>query len=192
MIDPSDVTKYDRTEAELEEWLLFCIVAAGKTAKTQARLLEGFLTSLRENYGSDITTPFQLIYNADSVGCLRSEIEKSRLGQYNRLEKSFRKTTDFIGKMKTITRDELETIPGVGPKTSRFYLLHSRPGLQMAVLDTHILHYMRDNGLTTLTITPDKKKYDSIEQIFLNHAKTINKTVADLDLEIWKKYSGNV
>ena len=48
MIDPSDVTKYDRTEEELEEWLLFCIVAAGKTAKTQARLLENFLTSLRD------------------------------------------------------------------------------------------------------------------------------------------------
>lgn len=192
MIDPSDVTKYDRTEAELEEWLLFCIVAAGKTAKTQARLLDNFLTSLRENYGSEKTTPFQLIYNADNVWCLRSEIEKSRLGQYNRLEKSFRKAAEFIGKMKTITREELETIPGIGPKTSRFYLLHSRPNQQMAVLDTHILHYMRDNGLTSLTVTPDKKKYLQVEEVFLNHARSINKTIADLDLEIWKKYSGNV
>jgi hypothetical protein len=123
MIDPTKVTNYDRTEAELEEFLLFCIAVAGKTAKTQARLLDNFLTSLRSNYGSNITTPFQLIYNADNVGCLRSEIEKSRLGQYNRLEKSFRKTHDFIGKLKTITIDELETIPGIGQKTSRFYLL---------------------------------------------------------------------
>ena len=192
MIDPAKVTNYDRTEAELEEFLLFCITVAGKTAKTQARLLDNFLTSLRSNYGSDITTPFQLIYNADNVGCLRSEIEKSRLGQYNRLEKSFRKTHDFIGKLKTITIDELETIPGVGPKTSRFYLLHSRPNQEMAVLDTHILHYMRDNGLTTFTVTPDKKRYSSVEQAFLNHAKTINKSIADLDLEIWKTYSGNV
>lgn len=191
MIDPTDVTKYDRTEAELEEWLLFCIVAAGKTAKTQAKLLNNFLTSLRENYGSEETTPFQLIWNADNVGALRSEIEKSRLGQYNRLEKSFRKTHDFIGKMKSITIEELETIPGVGPKTSRFYLLHSRQNQNYAVLDTHILHYMRDNGLTTLKVTPSGNTYKQTEQTFLNHANSINKTLADLDLEIWVKYSGS-
>lgn len=196
MIDPTDVTKYDRTEAELEEWLLFCIVAAGKTAKTQARLLEGFLKNLRELSknltGKSGQSPFQLIYNADSIGSLRSEIEKSRLGQYNRLERSFRKTHDFINKMKTITRDELETIPGVGPKTSRFYLLHSRPNQICAVLDTHVLHYMRDNQLTTLTTTPSGKQYLLTEQAFLTHAQTINKSLADLDLDIWKKYSGNV
>lgn len=195
MIDPSDVTKFDRTEEQLEEWLLFCIVAAGKTAKTQAKLLENFLTSLKAISktltGTDNQSPFKLIYNADSIGVLKDELIKSRLGQFNRLEKSFRKTHDFIGKMKSITKDELETIPGVGPKTSRFFLLHSRPDLKLAVLDTHILHYMRDNSLTTLTITPDKKKYDAVEQIFLKHAASINKTVADLDLEIWKKYSKN-
>lgn len=195
MIDPSDVTKYDRTEEELEEWLLFCIVAAGKTAKTQARLLENFLTSLRDISksltGATGQSPFKLIYNADSIGVLKDELIKSRLGQYNRLEKSFRKTHDFIGKLKTITIDELETIPGVGPKTSRFFLLHSRQNQNYAVLDTHILHYMRDNGLTSFTITPDKKRYASVEQQFLNHAKAINKTLADLDLEIWKTYSGN-
>jgi thermostable 8-oxoguanine DNA glycosylase len=51
---------------------------------------------------------------------------------------------------------------------------------------------MRDNGLTTFTVTPDKKRYSLVEQAFLNHAKTINKSIADLDLEIWKTYSGNV
>lgn len=195
MIDPTDVTKYDRTEAELEEWLLFCIVAAGKTAKTQARLLDGFLTNLRnlskELTGKSNQSPFQLIWNADSIGALRSEIEKSRLGQYNRLEKSFRKTHDFLNKMKTISIDELETIPGVGPKTARFYLLHSRQNQNYAVLDTHILHYMRDNGLTALKVTPSGKVYAQTEQLFLNHAKSINKTLADLDLEIWTKYSKN-
>lgn len=190
-VDPNKVTIFNRSESELELFLLFCIVVAGKTAKTQAKLLNNFLTSLRENYGSEETTPFKLIYNADSIGVLKDELIKSRLGQYNRLEKSFRKTHDFIGKLKTITIDELETIPGVGPKTSRFFLLHSRQNQNYAVLDTHILHYMRDNGLTSFTITPDKKRYASVEQQFLNHAKAINKTLADLDLEIWKTYSGN-
>ena len=195
-VDPNKVTDFNRSESDLELFLLFCIVVAGKTAKTQAKLLEGFLTNLRDISkaltGKTGQSPFKLIYNADSIGALRDELIRSRLGQFNRLEKSFRKTHDFLGKMKTITREELETIPGIGPKTSRFYLLHSRPNQRMAVLDTHILHYMRDNGLTTLTITPDKKKYGPVEEAFLNHAKSINKTIADLDLEIWKKYSGNV
>lgn len=190
-VDPNKVTDFNRSECELELFLLFCIVVAGKTAKTQARLLDNFLASLRSNYGSEKTSPFQLIWNADNVGCLRSEIEKSRLGQYNRLEKSFRKTHDFIGKLKTITIDELETIPGVGPKTSRFFLLHSRENQNYAVLDTHILHYMRDNGLTSLKVTPGGNVYRQTEQLFLNHAKAINKTLADLDLEIWTTYSGN-
>jgi hypothetical protein len=38
-VDPYNITKYNRTEAELECFLLFCIVVAGKTAYIQARKL---------------------------------------------------------------------------------------------------------------------------------------------------------
>jgi hypothetical protein len=54
MIDPRDVTKFDRTQAELEEYWLFCIVAAGKTAMTQARLLDAYL---QEGYTHMATFP---------------------------------------------------------------------------------------------------------------------------------------
>jgi len=43
MIDPSDVTKFDRTQAELEECLLFAIFVASKKATVQAQKLEQFL-----------------------------------------------------------------------------------------------------------------------------------------------------
>ena len=44
-IDPYNITKYDRTEEELQLFLLFCIVVAGKTAYIQAEKLEQFLCS---------------------------------------------------------------------------------------------------------------------------------------------------
>ena len=43
MIDPRKVTKFDRTLEELEEFMLFAIVVAGKNAFQQARKLEQFL-----------------------------------------------------------------------------------------------------------------------------------------------------
>lgn len=39
MIDPNNFTNYGRTDHELEEMWLFSVAVAGKTAKTQARLL---------------------------------------------------------------------------------------------------------------------------------------------------------
>lgn len=188
MIDPTDVTKFDRTETELQEYLLFCIAVAGKTAKTQAKLLEAFLSSLRSRYGE--LSPFALIKKSKTDGKLLDDLKNSKLGQFNRMVKSFDKATEYENKLSNITVSELESIPGIGPKTSRFFLLHSRENQVFAVLDTHVLHYMRDQGLTSFTSTPSKKDYLSVEQIFLNHAKTINKTIADLDLEIWTKYSG--
>lgn len=188
MIDPTDVTKFDRTDIELEEYLLFCIAVAGKTAKTQAKLLEAFLVTLRNRYGEK--SPFALIKKSKADGRLLDDLKNSKLGQFNRMVKSFDKATEYEYKLSKITLNELETIPGVGPKTSRFFLLHSRKNQAFAVLDTHVLHYMRDQGLTAFKSTPSKKDYAKVEQIFLNHAKTINKTIADLDLEIWTKYSG--
>jgi hypothetical protein len=48
MIDPYNITNYNRTEGELQKFLLFCIVVAGKTAYIQAQKLEEFLLSVNE------------------------------------------------------------------------------------------------------------------------------------------------
>ena len=40
MIDPYKITNYNRTESQLQEFLLFCILVAGKTAYIQAKKLE--------------------------------------------------------------------------------------------------------------------------------------------------------
>jgi thermostable 8-oxoguanine DNA glycosylase len=82
--------------------------------------------------------------------------------------------------------EELEKIPGLGLKTSRFFLLHSRKDQQVAVLDTHILRWMRSRGWKAPKATPPLKKYKELEVAFLMECVWSGMTPATLDLFIWK------
>jgi thermostable 8-oxoguanine DNA glycosylase len=184
MIDPTDVTKYDRTEEELQEFWLFCIIVAGKTAVVQARLLEAFFQA---NNLSD-QTPFRMLAKLDLNGGLLQAIMDSRLGQYNRLEKAFRASIPLD--LKTVTTSDLEAIPGVGAKTARYFLLHSRPNQRIAALDTHMMKHLRSLGLTTMKTTPPAgPKYQELEEAFIDLADKANMSVADYDLMLWNLYA---
>jgi len=43
MINPTTITNYNRTQSELEEFLMFSIMVAGKSAKQTAQKLNQFL-----------------------------------------------------------------------------------------------------------------------------------------------------
>jgi len=189
VIDPRYVTKYDRTQAELEEFWLFCLCVAGKTAMTQAKLLDKFLKDNRSK-GLPDQSPFGIIRSLVQTGELLEALKLSRLGQFNRLERAMRESLDL--NLSTDIVDALEGIYGVGSKTARFFLLHTRKDQQIAVLDTHVLRYMRDQGLTTQKGTPPKgPKYAELEKVFIGLAKAANMSIADYDLHIWRTYSGN-
>lgn len=193
MITPTTITNFNRTQAELEEFLLFAILVAGKTAKTQAKKLDQFLMDHPVKNGTlndKKDTPFEFIQRLINLNMLKLWMMDCKLGQYNRLDKAIRGILHFKGKLDSVTLEELESIEGIGPKTSRFFLLHSRPNQQLAVLDTHILKYMNEIGYIVPKVTPsDKKKYRKIEEDFLYEAKILRKNPAELDLEIWKSYS---
>ena len=55
LIDPKDITNYNRTDVELESFWIFCILVAGKNSDTTARLV----TKLLKNRGDK--TPFEFI-----------------------------------------------------------------------------------------------------------------------------------
>ena len=87
----------------------------------------------------------------------------------------------------------LEKIPGVGMKTSRFFLLHSDIFYkdQIAILDTHILKFIKENiddrAPKSTPVIP--LTYRFWEERFLSWCEQNNKNVADFDLEVWKKYA---
>ena len=188
MINPDQITNYNRTEAELEEFLMFAILVAGKTAKQQAKKLDEFLTAKKVLRLSEDTTPFEFLDCLIRCNMLSSLMMKHKLGQYKRLTFAFIGILQFKGNLKNVSVKELESVRGIGSKTARFFVLHSRPNQQVAVLDTHILKYMYEQGYDVPRMTPPKHRYGIIEEQFLQLAHDNNMSVADFDLQIWKTY----
>lgn len=192
MIDPTKITNYNRTESELEEFLVFAILVAGKTAKTQAKKLEQFLSTTKEFGLPSGTTALEYISYLSKGNYLSSVMVNCKLGQYNRLEKAFEGILQFKGKLKTISVSELESISGIGSKTARFFVLHSQKDARVACLDVHILKWLREQGYSAPKQTPTKKRYAILEAIFLTEAWKREMNPADLDLMIWKSFSQKV
>jgi len=182
MIDPSDITKYDRTEAELQEFWLFCILAAGKPAFRMARLLDGMLTTLRGDM------PFDKFGQLEYWE-LRGLLQMWRIGQYRRISEAFQQTFERKPNLFTCSVEDLESIYGVGPKTARFFIVHSRPGQRYAVLDTHVLKHLASLGYKVPKSTPTGANYRRLEKIVLALADGAKMTPADFDLSIWNSYA---
>ena len=189
LVDPSDVIKYDRTVPELELWWLFSCVVAGKTAKTQARLLNNFLNSL-DAPSHHPESPFRRIQKAVREGKLLDKLKESRLGQFTRLNRQF--TESLMLDLRTCQIDDLEAIHGCGPKTARMFLMMSRPKQRVAALDTHVLKHLRENGVAAPLATPSAgPTYRRLEEEFLKLADAAEMEVSDYDLMVWKRFSGN-
>jgi hypothetical protein len=184
-VDPNEVIRFDRTTGELQVFWLFCGCVAGKTASTQARLLAGFLGSL-----PGAGTPFERVRLAAMRGELLGLIQASRLGQYNRLTRYMIESLNLD--LRNCSVEDLERIPGCGPKTARMFLMFSRPNQRFAALDTHVLKHLRANGIQAPMMTPPAgKTYRRLEAEFLKLADASGMSVADYDLSVWKFYSGN-
>lgn len=88
-------------------------------------------------------------------------------------------------------------IHGVGPKTARFFLLHSREFCDEIVLDTHILSWLKKQ--TSFNWIPkntpqSKKQYDKISKLCkkLMNKYYPNLSLAEIDIHIWKEMSGRL
>jgi hypothetical protein len=188
MIDPDKITNFERSMPELEEFMLFAIMVAGKTAKTTAKKLEAFLDR-RQVYGATDFSPLQFVnYLERDRTLLIQELEEVKVGQYVRIARAFSGVLQFFGpKLRTVSVQELESVHGIGPKTARFFVLHSRAGENYAVLDTHVMHWLKEFCMfrCPYDVPPDINSYKKVEKIFLHVANVLGKTPAGLDLEVW-------
>lgn len=184
MVDPTKITNYHLSSQELEEVMLFWICAAGKNGVTAAKCLHNLLSSWKTANES----PYEIVRNIDKKASLSQALKDSGIGCYNNKAKTFRALANSNFDLKNCTVENLESIPGIGPKTARCFLIHSRPNQQYAGLDTHALKFLRDKGHEVPKSTPNGKKYRTLELIFLQYAKESGMTVADFDLMIWNDY----
>jgi hypothetical protein len=190
MIIPHQITNFNRTQEELEEFLLFSIMVAGKSSTQTAVKLEKFLSPARAQKLSPFDWIQSLVDKANPQKGhfpLSNELMRNRIGQYIRIDGAFTGVLAFKGLLHKVTLAELESVFGVGPKTARFFLLHSRPNLKLGVLDTHILKWMGEQGYKVPKTTPSGKRYLQLEKQFLDHVANTGISVADLDLQIWSK-----
>lgn len=191
MIDPSKITNFNLSDKELEEMVIFWVLVAGKNAKTTSKLLQKFLEHLHKIYNSKGFCPFEVIakYDIQNPGKLESLLKEFGFGCQKSKAKSLRALVSCGLDFKTCTIEQLEKIHGIGMKTSRCFLIHTRANARNAGLDTHVLKWLRRLGYDVPKSTPSKGEYLELEKIFVQIADILRTPTAQLDLTIWNAYS---
>ena len=189
MVDPFEITDFGRGDAALQEFWLFCVAVAGKKATMIAGKVDEFLSGRAEG-----ELPFDYVRRLVSEGRLVSRMQEVKIGKYALLDKAWSFTVSDAGPdLRTASADELQAIHGVGFKTSRFFVLHSRADADVAVIDTHVLKYIASLGHEVPSSIPVGEPYLKLEAIMLSAARSAGMTMADFDLMVWKHYaSGGV
>tara|TARA_B100001094_G_scaffold180185_1_gene174497 strand:+ start:396 stop:977 length:582 start_codon:yes stop_codon:yes gene_type:complete len=173
---------------EKEYFLIFSIIVAGRNAKMA---LEKAWRLLEFTWGEE--TPFDLIKHYIDHNTLTQKLKSLKIGQYTRIEKALK---DIINlNVETCTLDDLLACHGVGNKTARFFLLNTRKDAEYAVLDTHILKWLRSifgNWMSVPKSTPTSGsryalwEYKAIQAMKKEYPE---RTLAQADFEIWKTFA---
>jgi len=185
MIDAYDVTKFDRTPAELEEYFLFCVAVAGKKATVVASKLDDFLSGAMPG-----ESPFAYVRRLQGEGRLLERLVEVRMGKYSLLCRAWAAAA-LLPDLASATVDELEALPGVGQKTARFFVLHTRKDAKVAVIDTHVLKFLRHRGHRVPKGFPGPREYVRLEAIMLDEVAASGMEPADFDLAVWAHYASN-
>ena len=191
MIDPSKITNFNLSDKELEETVIFWVLVAGKPARTTSRLLQNLLDHLHERYDEKTFSPFKVIakYDYYNPGKLESLLKDFGFGCQKAKAKSLRSLISCGFDFRTCTVEQLESIHGIGMKTSRCFIMHTRANARHAGLDTHVLKWLRYLGYDAPKSTPSKGEYLELEKVFVQIADLLGTPTALLDLTIWNAYS---
>lgn len=187
----------DADQATLERFLMHAMIVAGKTAKFAHDVLERFLGGW-DAQAHQFNNPFELVYEG-TYATLLERLMGARTGNYKKLATGFTEIASWLYQpifkpadssvLRTCTPQQLEEIHGIGPKTSRYFILHTRKGARVAALDTHILKFLRALGHDAPKGTPSGKRYAELEAAFLAEADRLKMSPADLDAQVWEHYS---
>jgi endonuclease III len=178
-VTPERITDFHRSDSELQSFLIFAVAVAGKNADSVAPKVNRMLADWN-------TEPFTFLrtYRRDIDAIMR----EYRMGPYDqRMIPAMNGIIDLD--LRACTIADLEAIKGIGPKTSRFFMLHSRPDQELIVLDIHILRYLKRRfRMKVPKSTPSGKRYLAIESEAIRKIKKHMpnwKSFAEFDLNAW-------
>ncbi len=192
-IDPNNVKgKLDYSLFYKESFLLFSVLVAGKNSTMIMKKTNSLISDfIKEDKPKSLFKYIQDNYNSQEIEFL---LKKNKTGKYTLLNNFFEDIKNNKINLLNCSLEELENIRGVGKKSSRFFMVYNRADQKdCAILDTHILKFLRANGIEAPEQTPNGKKYNDLEKEFLFLLKSIKpkKTLADLDFEIWYEAKEN-
>lgn len=168
---------------ELEFKIFYSIIVAGKSAK--------FANGVVERWYSLFLRKGELLFEAmrrfEREGSLKDSFVEARTGNYNKV---FSAMSDLIHRkidLESCSPEDLEQVKGIGPKTSRFFILWTRPQARYAALDVHLLRWLGERHRGVPRTTPQSKtRYRALETLFLQEAEKRGVTPRQLDSEIWE------
>lgn len=177
-----DMYNWANTRERRELVMLFSIMAAGKSADRTSDALNYMMHTLP---GS---TPFDKIRRMVKRHDALEKLKTFCIGQHNRILKAFREVVEYDVDSTPPDPEKLRQIPGIGLKTSRFVALVYDRSLKLAVLDTHVLKFLRNQlEIDAPTGTPASMKvYDRLSRPIIRLAELLGMTCGDLDLVLWR------
>jgi len=179
------VNKFDADTDRLQRFLFFSVAVAGKQAEAVKKKVDLLAGHLRTHYAQEAFMG-NLSAALDHSQFI-NRLKEVRFGQYTKMLNFSQAFMAWPVDLTTATVADLRKYPGVGPKTARFFILYTRPGERLAVLDTHILAWMKEQGVAGVPkSTPQSESvYTKFERIFLDMCDKRKKTPHQLDDEIW-------
>lgn len=177
-----DMYNWTDTREKRELVLLFSIMAAGKSADRTSDALNYMMHTLLGN------TPFDKIRGMVKRQDALEKLKTFRIGQHNRILKAFRAVVDYDVDATPPDPEKLREIPGIGLKTSRFVCLVYDRTLPVAVLDTHVLKFLRNRlEIEAPMGTPTSVRvYDRLSKPIIRLAELLGVTCGDLDIVLWR------
>lgn len=195
MIDPNNITTNKLHRIDLEYYLIFWILVAGKNASTTAKVYDKFYHVLKNQlyfgYDFGIFDRIRHTVNRKGESWLSTVLKECGVGCYNMKSKFILELVNSNIDLETCSLYDLMKIKGIGRKTASCFLIHNRGEKHLSALDTHILKFLKDLGYKKIPkSTPvSKRKYDKLEEKFLFVCNKCNREPADLDLLVWRIYS---
>jgi hypothetical protein len=206
-INPHKLNEYinkDSHDHMIELFFICCIFVAGKKADTMFPKAYDFVEQsslfIRQNLyikesAIDIS-PFENIKILIDNDLIEEYLKIHKTGNYSKMKDCLEQTINNLNLNGDLLRycdiEKLESIKGIGPKTSRFFLSYAAnnyKNIYYGIIDTHIKKFLKE-------VIYDKHKslpssYTELEFAYIDLCLSINKNTKDFDLEIWNAYSSN-
>lgn len=171
-----------KTTDSLQKFLLFCLFTQRMNAEDASQRLDKFLSWSCE--GSRLAfripmTPFQKVRYLIRTCNLTRALLECELGPLGRFEQALPYVCELA--VYTATLRDLERIPGIGPKTSRMFLMFGRGEKHdHVILDQHILDWLARRGYR-VPAKVSGEQYTRLETAFVREANSMGILPGKLD-----------